>query len=49
MRIYKILFDTKERKERIEYIYAFAAQDARDKVSEMYPDCCNVEIIARYN
>ena len=45
MKIYKILFDTKEHKDLIEYVRAYTAQEARDKISVMYPDCFNVEII----
>lgn len=49
MRIYKIMFCTKERNDQIEYIISYTAQEARNKVSEMHPDCFNLEILERYN
>lgn len=47
MKTYKIRFDTSTEKDAIEYIDAYTAQEARDKLSEKHPDIFNVEIIAR--
>ena len=47
MKTYKIRFDTSTEKDAVEYIDAYTAQEARDKLSEKHPDIFNAEIIAR--
>lgn len=47
MKTYKIRFDTSTEKDAVEYIDAYTAQEARDKLSAKHPDIFNVEIIAR--
>lgn len=47
MKTYKIRFDTSTEKDAVEYIDAYTAQEARDKLSEKHPGIFNVEIIER--
>ena len=47
METYKIRFRTRTEKDVIEYIDAYTAQEARDKLSEKHTGLYNVEIIAR--
>lgn len=46
--MYAVRFDTKSNRDVIEYVYAYSAKEARDKISAMYPGIFNTEIIARY-
>lgn len=47
MKTYKIRFDTRTEKDVVEYVDAYTAQEARDKLSEKHDDIYNIEILAR--
>ena len=47
MKTYKIRFDTSTEKDVVEYIDAYTAQEARDKLSAKHDGVYNVEILER--